>query len=95
MRASSPRTDMLANKASMTKRSASAEPWPTWYFATVGAIVGIFVVAISHFLHDHSMMRSSGEIQEHFLPQVVVGVVVGSLVFGGVAAVWNWLKRRA
>ncbi|PVE24159.1 hypothetical protein DC522_11755 [Microvirga sp. KLBC 81] len=62
-------------------------------FAVMGAIVGIFIATIRHLFHDHQNMDSE-ELRWHFIPQMLVAMLVGATLLGGVSAIRSWRKRR-
>jgi hypothetical protein len=61
----------------------------------MGAIVGIFLAMLRHLLHEHLDLTAEQALWDHFIPQMLIAMVGGAIVFGGGAAIRNWLKRRS
>ncbi|WP_114949107.1 hypothetical protein [Microvirga calopogonii] len=78
----------------MTKRQRSEKRWNVLLSALTGAIIAILLAPLVHFLHDHSDLTPDEALWNHFLPRMRAFMVGGAIVFGGVAAIRNWLRRR-
>ncbi|WP_154661090.1 hypothetical protein [Microvirga lotononidis] len=56
--------------------------------------MAVLVAPLVHLLHDHSDLTPDEALWKHFLPRMLAFMVAGAIVFGGVAAIRNWLKQR-
>ena len=79
----------------MAQRPASDEGWSILLAAALGAIVGIFPATLHHLLHAHPDLTAEELLWHHFIPEMLATMVGSAIVFGGVAALRNWLKRRS
>jgi len=79
----------------MANMLGSGERWSILLLAAVGAIVGITLATILHLLHEHSGPTAEQVLWGHFIPRMLAAMLGGVIVFGGGAAIRNWLKRRS
>jgi ABC-type Fe3+-siderophore transport system permease subunit len=79
----------------MAKRLRSEKRWNALLSALAGAILVVLLAPLVHLLHDHSDLTPDEALWNHFLPRMLAFMVGGAIMFGGVAAICNWLKRRS
>jgi len=72
----------------------SEERWSIPLSAAVGAIVGVLLATTRHVLFEHLGLIAEQALWYHFAVQMLAFIVGGAIVFGGVSAIRNWLKRR-
>ncbi|EIM26004.1 hypothetical protein [Microvirga lotononidis] len=79
----------------MAKRPKSEKRWNVYLSALTGAIVAVLIAPLVHLLHDHSDLTPDEALWSHFLPRMFAFMVGGAILFGGVAAIRNRLRRRS